>query len=41
MAAAGNKKPKQEKSGKHEKKVPGYAQAEAKQALEDVSKKKK
>jgi hypothetical protein len=41
MAAAGNKKPKQAKSGKHEKRVPGYAQEEAKHAMDEAPKKKK
>lgn len=40
MGAAGNKKPKKEKSGKHEKHIPAYQAETAKQEVEDLKKKK-
>jgi len=40
MGAAGNKKPKKVKSGKHEKHVPAYQAETAKIDVEDLKKKK-
>lgn len=40
MGAAGNKKPKKEKTGKHDKHVASYVLEESKQ-VEDITKKKK
>jgi len=40
MGAAGNKKPKKEKSGKHVKHVPSYQNETAKTDLDDFKKKK-
>ena len=36
MGAAGNKKPKKEKSGKHAKHVPAYQQESEKQSSESM-----
>jgi hypothetical protein len=40
MGAAGNKKPKKEKSGKHVKHVPSYQNETVKTDLDDFKKKK-
>ena len=40
MGAAGNKKPKKEKSGKHEKHIPAYQTETVKQDFDDLKKKK-
>ncbi|MBP8776567.1 MAG: hypothetical protein KBH23_01055 [Bacteroidaceae bacterium] len=40
MGAAGNKKPKKQKSGKHEKHIPAYQADTAKIACDDLKVKK-
>lgn len=40
MGAAGNKKPKKQKSGKHEKHIPAYQTDTAKIACDDLKVKK-